>query len=146
MKKIFLIAFVAAAVAACATGKTGTTTDKTAAKGVMTGGDRDAHGCIPSAGYTWSEVRGECVRLFEKGVRMVAEKEPNATHAAYAVFSADSSKVEFFRPGGSTSILDRVKSENPTWRNREMDLLVNYPGKGWVMMDSKDAKTYIQSR
>ena len=36
----------------------------------IVGGDRDAHGCIGSAGYTYSAVRTECVRLWEVGVRL----------------------------------------------------------------------------
>ena len=34
------------------------------------GDDKDAHGCIASAGYTWSEVLKDCIRLWEKGVRV----------------------------------------------------------------------------
>ena len=29
------------------------------------GDDKDAHGCIASAGYTWSEVLKDCIRLWE---------------------------------------------------------------------------------
>ncbi len=29
------------------------------------GGDRDAHGCIPSAGYQWCEALAECQRPWE---------------------------------------------------------------------------------
>jgi hypothetical protein len=29
------------------------------------GGDRDAHGCIPSAGYRWCERSGRCERPWE---------------------------------------------------------------------------------
>lgn len=31
------------------------------------GSDRDAHGCIVSAGYTWCEAKNKCLRLFEEG-------------------------------------------------------------------------------
>ena len=31
----------------------------------MVGNDKDEHGCIASAGYTWSEVQQNCIRLFE---------------------------------------------------------------------------------
>ena len=31
----------------------------------VVGGDRDVHGCIPSAGYQWCEKLGECVRPWE---------------------------------------------------------------------------------
>lgn len=29
------------------------------------GADRDAHGCIPSAGYQWCEQQQQCVRPWE---------------------------------------------------------------------------------
>ncbi len=32
----------------------------------MVGGDRDEHGCIPSAGYTWCEEKQKCLRTFEE--------------------------------------------------------------------------------
>ncbi len=31
------------------------------------GGDRDAHGCIPSAGYSWCESKKKCLRNWEEG-------------------------------------------------------------------------------
>jgi hypothetical protein len=30
------------------------------------GGDRDAHGCIPSAGYSWCEGKQKCLRTWEE--------------------------------------------------------------------------------
>lgn len=35
--------------------------------GQKVGSDRDAHGCIPSAGYTWCEAKAKCLRTFEEG-------------------------------------------------------------------------------
>ncbi|KKT90976.1 MAG: hypothetical protein UW92_C0021G0024 [Candidatus Jorgensenbacteria bacterium GW2011_GWA2_45_13] len=32
----------------------------------LVGGDRDAHGCISSAGYSWCEVKQKCFRLWEE--------------------------------------------------------------------------------
>lgn len=60
------------------------------------GGDRDGHGCIASAGYTWSEVQKDCIRLWEKGVRVEDVAEPGK--AAYIVFAPDSLRVELFFP------------------------------------------------
>ena len=77
--------------------------------GGMPGSDRDAHGCIGSAGYIWSEVRQDCIRLFEQGIRMV----DTAGNAAYIVFSPDSSQVElFFSDGTPNEILDRRRLPN----------------------------------
>lgn len=32
----------------------------------LPGGDRDAHGCIPSAGYVWCPITGRCIRPWEE--------------------------------------------------------------------------------
>lgn len=60
------------------------------------GSDRDEHGCIASAGYTWSEVQKDCIRLWEKGVRM--EAVADKSDVAYIIFSPDSAQVELFFP------------------------------------------------
>ncbi len=32
----------------------------------LLGGDRDAHGCIGSAGYSWCEIKQKCLRVWEE--------------------------------------------------------------------------------
>ncbi|MDD4318786.1 MAG: hypothetical protein PHW10_00450 [Candidatus Peribacteraceae bacterium] len=32
----------------------------------LLGGDRDVHGCIPSAGYSWCEAKQKCLRVWEE--------------------------------------------------------------------------------
>ena len=71
----------------------------------MPGSDRDAHGCIGSAGYTWSEVLQDCIRIFEKGTRL---ESAGGDTSVYIVFGPDSSQVElFFSNSLPTEILDR---------------------------------------
>ncbi len=38
------------------------------------GGDRDEHGCIPSAGYTWCEPKQKCLRPWEEECEDIKEK------------------------------------------------------------------------
>lgn len=38
----------------------------------MVGNDRDEHGCIGSAGYTWNEEKGECIRPWETNSSLLA--------------------------------------------------------------------------
>lgn len=64
----------------------------------LVGNDKDDHGCIGSAGYQWSEVLQDCIRPFEKGVKLVSSTDPYTSFAAFLVFNADSSKVEVFLP------------------------------------------------
>lgn len=76
-------------------------------KETVAGGDKDEHGCIASAGYTWSEVQKDCIRLWEKGVRMKAVDDAGKT--MFLVFSPDSTQVELFfsEEGMPNEILDR---------------------------------------
>lgn len=70
----------------------------------LVGGSRDAHGCLISAGYTWSEVRKDCIRLFEEGICL----EDVEGNSCIVVFSSDSARVElFFSNGAANEILDR---------------------------------------
>jgi len=35
----------------------------------LVGGDKDEHGCIGSAGYTWNETKQKCVREWEEEMK-----------------------------------------------------------------------------
>ena len=65
----------------------------------LIGGNKDEHGCLTAAGYTWSELRRDCIRIFEDGVR-VDDPSLQPSLASYA--------VEVFRPSPfRNEILDR---------------------------------------
>lgn len=38
----------------------------TTTKPMLIGGDKDAHGCLPSAGYSWCEIKQKCLRVWEE--------------------------------------------------------------------------------
>ena len=88
-------------------GKKEAETSERKKKEAVVGSDKDEHGCIASAGYTWSEVQKDCIRLWEKGVRMNAVDDAGKT--LFLVFSPDSTQVELFfsEEGVSNEILDR---------------------------------------
>ena len=75
-------------------GKKEAETSERKEKEAVVGSDKDEHGCIASAGYTWSEVQKDCIRLWEKGVRMNAVDDAGKT--LFLVFSPDSTQVELF--------------------------------------------------
>jgi len=37
----------------------------------VVGGDRDIHGCIGSAGYSWCEAKQKCLRIFEEDCQSI---------------------------------------------------------------------------
>ncbi len=49
-------------------------------QGQMVGNDRDAHGCIPSAGYSWCEAKQKCYRPWEENC--TAQAAPECTTVA----------------------------------------------------------------
>ncbi len=52
-------------------------------KSELVGGDRDEHGCIPSAGYQWCEKLGECVRPWELEKSDISEEAGEVDFASY---------------------------------------------------------------
>ena len=90
--------------------------------GKLVGSDRDEHGCIGSAGYTWSYALHDCIRLWEAGTRFDAGPEQT-----YVVFSADSTFAEIFS-GESTSVLCRKVKDKEEWKPRK--------GKEWVKIQN----------
>ena len=120
---------------ACAAGLVLLAACKSSSAPQLIGGVKDGHGCLKAAGYTWSELRRDCIRIFEEGVRA---EDPSARPelASYAVFSADSGKVEMFRPSPySNEILDRRGS---VWKGKTCEL--SRDGQKWVLREVPDLK------
>ena len=78
-------------------GKKEAETSERKEKEAVVGSDKDEHGCIASAGYTWSEVQKDCIRLWEKGVRMNAVDDAGKT--LFLVFSPDEVCLPVDMPG-----------------------------------------------
>ncbi len=118
MKKIIPALIIVALAAACGcVSKNAKNTGAGTGVKTVPGADADKHGCRASAGYTWSEVRQDCIRVFEEGIKMISA-DPDATQAAYAVFSGDGSKVELFIPGEKPAVLSPA-AEKDTWTDAE---------------------------
>ena len=107
MKKTFTLSVVALAFAAC-NNSTPQQADNAAEEPTtpqqetMVGDDRDEHGCIGSAGYTWSALREECIQVFEVGTRLnpVDVEQEEAVISAFIVSKeGDNSQVELFITG-----------------------------------------------
>lgn len=79
----------------------------------LIGGDRDEHGCIGSAGYTWSYALHDCVRLWEAGTSFDAGPE-----RVYLIFSPDSTYAEIFGSKDKSVLCRRIKGTD-IWKPRK---------------------------
>lgn len=83
----------------------------------IVGNDRDAHNCIGSAGYTWSEVRQSCIRVWEEGVALEDKTVESSTSSAYIIAGPEHKNMELFLPIGGSVILK--PTEDGKWQNTD---------------------------
>ncbi len=99
------------------------------------GADRDAHGCIASAGYTYSVVRGGCVRVWEAGTALVpVVPMGDPVLNAYAVQGENDTQVEVFLPGVEQGVLlsRDANVDLPMWQGQGWTLTYD-PDQGWKL-------------
>ena len=96
------------------------------------GGDRDVHGCIGSAGYTYSQIKNDCVRVFEQKIKLKdVSSDKSYTSMTAVIFSKDMKRAEIFIPDGKAKsiILDR-EGKGKIWKSgshiKESYVLVPY--------------------
>lgn len=93
---------------------------------------QDAHNCLTSFGYTWSNLQKQCVLLRSAGIRLnPLEKAEVRSGSAFILFSADQQHAELFLPDQKAILLIRQGSEGQhLWENGEWKL---YPWKGYIL-------------
>jgi hypothetical protein len=147
MKATFLLPIIAVSFAACNNttpnqSENTTETPEVTQDAPMVGGDKDEHGCLPSAGQSWSALRGECIQVFEVGTRLnpVEEKEEEAVISAFVVTKdGDNSQVELFITTEETNPLLKQEKDgtykngkyvyNPKTQELSIDGKVAYKGE-----------------
>ena len=147
MKATFILPIIAVSFTACNNttpnqSENTTETPEVTQDTPMVGDDRDEHGCIGSAGFTWSALRGECIQIFEVGTRLnpVEEKEEVAVISAFVVTKdGDNSQVELFLTNeNQNQILKQEKDGtykngkyvyNPKMQELSIDGKVTYKGE-----------------
>lgn len=114
----------------------------------MLGVSEDAHGCNAAAGYTWSEVRQKCGRLFEDGVQFSATAGQDSTLAAYVVFATDSLKAEVFVPGQTKNpVLERrqLAGGEYVWNEEDDDTFNVRKVNGRWVIEQREKILYTQA-
>lgn len=136
MKKAVLILMSVLALTACNNSKSNTSkTDNEQIKtkeATKVGGQKDDHGCLTSAGETWSQLRQDCIQIFKVGQRLnpIETKEGKAVISAFILFKDDKTKAEIFLPN----------TQNTTILNHTAKDLYE---AGAYKYDTKDSSLYI---
>ena len=88
------------------------------------GGDKDAHGCLTAAGYTWSVIKKQCIRVFELSIKL-DEVDPQGSSSTITgvVISKDKKKAEIFMAGESGSLL--LVKNGKVWKKGAYTLVKN---------------------
>ena len=135
MKKIFLLALVVISAYSCKDLSNGS--DMTIQKdslGTVVGNDKDDKGCVASAGYTWSELKKNCIRPFEVGIRLnpaTEIKQGDAVYSAFAVLEENGDRAELFIPNEKLPLMLVRESEGKPYIKDDWKLQTT---KGYKLM------------
>ncbi len=80
MRNVIAISLLLAATTGVSATATPKVSDDSGMRPASVGGDRDEHGCIGSAGYSWDAENALCVRPWEKEAQFGKPMAPNAKH------------------------------------------------------------------
>ncbi|UZT99150.1 hypothetical protein ODZ84_06155 [Chryseobacterium fluminis] len=99
MKKLILTAVCMVGLSAC-NQPAKNTEKKPADERKAVGSDKDDHGCMASAGQTWSELKQNCIQVFNEGFRLNPVNAQNnaAVISAFVLMGDDQKKAELFLP------------------------------------------------
>jgi len=86
------------------------------------GGDKDIHGCIGSAGYTWCEIKQKCLRVWEEKCEVVSAPVKKDETVNWKVYKNEQYGFELKYPETAT---------------------LTEGGETYISFPSSDAKLYI---
>lgn len=107
----------------------------------LVGDDKDTHGCIASAGYTYSVLRQACIRLWEEGTALSPVNEEETPALVAYVVQGGNNQAEVFLPDQEGSIvfsLDYEDEDITLWTAPDgWELLLDRPG-GWLLSQDRE--------
>lgn len=95
--------------------------------------EKDKNGCVKEAGYKWSVIKDDCIRISDEGFRLnpiddLANLEPSKS--AYVLFSEEKLHAEVFLQDLQNSILLARKSETEDFTEQNYKLSIK---SGYVL-------------
>lgn len=104
------------------------------------GGQKDAHGCLPGAGYQWSYLEKRCIRPFELKVQLI---NANKTFNAGILFNSSRSKAEVFSKEGFV-ILTKSKTDFYSGKLFGKSVTLSKKNGKWILSNSHNKILYTQ--
>lgn len=97
----------------------------------------DDYGCNNMAGFTWSNAKNQCIKVYENALQLDSTNNPNDLKA-FIVFSDDNKSVDIFLPNRVYTFL-QIKDNNSIWLdNSSSYMLYNLPEKLSLIYDDKE--------
>lgn len=144
--KLLSLGILLIGINSCSSGEEKTKTSETSIQESIVGNDRDEHGCIGSAGYQWSILKNECIRVFESGIRLDPQDAGlDQTTSAFVIFVSEEEEkqVEVYLPGNQKSLLlNKTDSEEGAGEWAAGDLMLSQ-WRGMYTLD-RNGKTIYQ--
>lgn len=137
MKQVLALLLITCGMIACENNSTSTETKEAVKEEThLVGNDSDEHGCKASAGYTWSVVKNDCIRIWETGIQLTpVEKQDGHVSNASVIFSDDKTKAELFIANEKGSLLLTPEdASNSLYKGGVYTL--SQTGKGWQLKKS----------
>ncbi|KMQ64696.1 hypothetical protein ACM46_10645 [Chryseobacterium angstadtii] len=106
-------------------------------KSPVVGGDKDVHGCRASAGYTYSQIKNDCVKVFAQKIKLKeVSSDKSSTSMTAVIFSKDMKRAEVFIPDQSAkSIILNREGKTKMWKSgshiKESYVLIPYKKTGY---------------
>ena len=96
--------------------------------------DMDDDGCLAAAGYVWSTLNKECIKIYESAITLYPQSNQNnedETKNAYIVFGEDGgNEAEIFLPNQEKTLLLIRPEEGQPWQFDDWQLI---PWKGYIL-------------
>lgn len=113
MKKIVLILLCSFTMAACNSASKKENNEEKEEEITSVGGTKDENGCLVGAGETWSQIKQECVQIFNIAQRLnpIHPNEGEAIMSAFVLSDEDQSALELFLPGNENTTILALKED-----------------------------------
>lgn len=101
--------------------------------------DEDENGCLASAGYIWSKMNKECIKIYS-GIQLnpaANSTNEDETQSAFVLFSENGNQAEIFFPDNTETIIVTRQSEGKPWVKDDWQLI---SWKGYVLKKGTEIK------